>query len=288
MRIDWDDCRFFLAVIDHGSTKRAAQALKVDQTTCARRIASLEGSLGLELFRRDSGRYEPTADALALVEPARAMQAGAVALFETAGGRKRVNSRHILLTTDEALASQFVTAAVARLTSLHPDVEIELDASTDKRDLLAGEADLAVRGGLEPTEPGLVRRKLGDDPIACYCGWGYPSQPSTWNDLRDHPMACFPVVRERLEAAGLGTNIKQLVNSASALKAMVQDGGLIALMPRSIAEAEPPLKLCFTVPLPVAIWMIYPERLRGNPAIKALGKLLAEEFRRARKEKRVG
>ena len=288
MKVDWDDIRFLLAVIDHGSTKRAAQALKVDQTTCARRIAALEAALGIELFRRDSGRYEPTADALALVDGARAMQAAAAALAETADGRRRVRSSRIRLTTDEALASQFITAAVARFTGLHPEVEVELDASTDKRDLVAGEADVAVRGGLEPDEPGLIRRKLGDDPIACYCGWTYPSPPSTWNDLHDHPMACFTVVRERLEAAGLGASVKQVVNSANALKTMVQERRLVALMPRSIAEAEPPLRLCFTLPLPIAIWLVYPERLRGFPELKTLGRLLTEEFRRARKEGRIG
>lgn len=71
MTLDWDNLRYFLAVMEHGSTKRAAVALRVDQTTCARRIGALEASIGLELFTRESGRYLPTKDALELVQSAR-------------------------------------------------------------------------------------------------------------------------------------------------------------------------------------------------------------------------
>jgi DNA-binding transcriptional LysR family regulator len=60
VRFDWNDLRVFAAVLEHGSTARAAKALGVDQTTCARRIAALEAALGLELFTRDATGYQPT------------------------------------------------------------------------------------------------------------------------------------------------------------------------------------------------------------------------------------
>ena len=49
---DWDDLRHFLAVARAGSTLGAARHVGVNQTTCARRVAALEASLGSRLFER--------------------------------------------------------------------------------------------------------------------------------------------------------------------------------------------------------------------------------------------
>lgn len=286
--MDWDDLRFFLAVIEHGSTKRAAKALKVDQTTCARRLAALEASLGLELFSRNDGRYRPTEDALELVKPARAMGEAAATVSELADGRKRSRASKLRVTGEEAMATAFIFPAVARFTRLHPEVQIEVDVSSDKRDLVAGEADVAVRGGLPPDESGLIRRKIGDDPLGFYCSWSYPSPPESREALRDHPIASFDVLRSRLEERGLGANVRHVTNSASALRRIIDEGTVVGLLPRSVGEASPPLRLCFPVPADISIWLVYPERLRNLPHVKVLGRLLAEEFRMARKEGRVG
>jgi DNA-binding transcriptional LysR family regulator len=288
MKLDWDDLRYFLAVIDHGSTKRAAAALKVDQTTCARRVASLEASLGLELFTRDQGRYRPTQDALDLAEAAKGMGAAAASISELANGKRRSRSSKLRITGEEAMAAAFIFPAVARFTRLHPDVDVEVDVSSDKRDLVVGEADIAVRGGLPPDATGLIRRKIGDDPFGFYCSWSYPSPPETGEELRDHPLASFDVLRGRLEERGLGANVRHVTNSATALRRIIEEGSVIGLLPRSVGEASPPLRLCFPVPADVSIWLVYPERLRRLPHVKVLGQFLADEFRTARREGRVG
>ena len=108
MKLNWDDIRFFLAVVEHGSTKRAAAALKVDQTTCTRRIAALETALGLELFNRDQGRYRPAADALELLDKARTMQAAAEALSDLAEGKRRSRASKLRVTGEEAMATAFI------------------------------------------------------------------------------------------------------------------------------------------------------------------------------------
>ena len=288
MQLNWDDLRFFLAVIEHGSTKRAAAALKVDQTTCARRIASLEASLGLELFNRDEGRYRPTPDALDLIKTAKAVGAAAASFGELADGKKRTRSSKLRITGEEAMASAFIFPAVARFTRLHPGIHVDVDVSSDKRNLLAGEADMAVRGGPAPDEPGLIRRKLAEDAFGFYCSQDYPSPPASPAELHDHPIACFDVVRSRLDEHGLGENVRHVTNSATALRRIIDEGTVVGPLPRSVAEASPPLRLCFPVPVESSIWLVYPERLRGMRQVKMLGNLLSEELRKARQEGRVG
>jgi DNA-binding transcriptional LysR family regulator len=288
MKLDWDSLRHFLAVIEHGSTKRAAEALRVDQTTCARRISALETALGLQLFERDSGRYRPTQDALDLVETATAMREAAGTLIEQAESRARTRQSKIRVSCDEALTAAIIAPAVARFLVLHPEAQVEMDVSDKRRDLQAGEADIALRGGLEPNEPGIVRRKLADDPLGFYCSWDYPSPPLSRAELPGHPIACYGLVRDHFEASGYGYLVKQVANSNAALRAIVSNGDVIGVLPSIIAEAPPPLRLCFPIEAPTGIWIVYAERLRGVREVRQLCRLIAEEHRRSRTHAKAG
>jgi len=81
---DWNDLRYFLAVVDHGSTLSAGRALKVSQTTVARRVAALEEALGLVLFDRRQAGYELTPAGALLVDLARAIPTAATPFEESA------------------------------------------------------------------------------------------------------------------------------------------------------------------------------------------------------------
>ena len=74
---DWNDLRYFLAVAESGSTLAAARALRVSQTTVARRIAALEAAMGLTLFERRQAGY-------ALTPVGEAMLASAISVRDAA------------------------------------------------------------------------------------------------------------------------------------------------------------------------------------------------------------
>ena len=57
---DWNDLRCFLAVARAGSTLAASRALRVNQTTVARRVEALELALGHKLFDRLQRGYRLT------------------------------------------------------------------------------------------------------------------------------------------------------------------------------------------------------------------------------------
>lgn len=278
MKLDWDDLRFFLAVIEHGSTKRAATALRVDQTTCARRIAALEASLGLKLFRREAGGYKPTADALELRQSAEAVGRAAAAFEAEAAGRRRRGAQKIRLTSEELFVPTVIVPAVARFTQANPDIQVEIDISGEIRDLGRGEADVAIRGGLEPTDPALIRRKLTDDPMGIYCSETYADPPAATADLFRHPLACLAVQVDFIERAGLGGNIQHVANGFGALRAIIASGSAVGPLSRIVARGADNLKLCYEISLPSAIWLLYPERLRESRPVRRLAKIIADEF----------
>ena len=50
--MDWDDFKFFSAVVRHGTVRAAARALSVHPSTVTRRIEQFEERLGVKLFKR--------------------------------------------------------------------------------------------------------------------------------------------------------------------------------------------------------------------------------------------
>ena len=114
MHFEWSDLRYFLAVARSGTTSGAARVLKVNQTTCARRIAALERALGASLFERSAGGYKLTQIGSALVARAEQLEAGAEAFGRQAGDAARGARSLIRFTTSDWMAEHIAQAAISR------------------------------------------------------------------------------------------------------------------------------------------------------------------------------
>ena len=172
VKFDWNDLRFFAAVLEHGSSARAARAIGVDQTTVARRIAALENALGIELFERDQTGYRPTPAAEVLQSSVLAVADQMEQFARQASTAARRATRRIRITGEDYIMRKLIVPALARFAAEYPDVQLEVDISSVVRDLQSGEADIAVRASPAPEEPSLVRRKLSEAPWAVYCSAG--------------------------------------------------------------------------------------------------------------------
>src|SRR5688500_13261356 len=171
--LDWNDLRHFLAVARTGSTLAAGRSLRVSQTTAARRVAALEAELGLVLFERRPAGYRLTPAGEALVERAEAVEATASAFADAASTQSREASGTVKLTVDEIYAVTVLAPLLRELHDAHPQIRIDLDTTEEKRDLAAGEADVALRMVDRPTGGGLVGRRLTTDNWTIYCSRDY-------------------------------------------------------------------------------------------------------------------
>src|SRR5688500_19847059 len=97
--LDWNDLRYFLSVADHGSTLAAGRALRVSQTTVARRIAALEDALGLTLFEKRQAGYALTPAGEGLIERARQVETATEGFVEASAALVRDTSGIVRITT---------------------------------------------------------------------------------------------------------------------------------------------------------------------------------------------
>lgn len=279
---DWNDLRHFLAVARTGSTLAAARQLGVNQTTCARRLQTLEEALGQRLFDKTQGGRVLTEAGRGLVESAEAVEAAANAFGEQAAAARRGVMGALRVTCSETLANIAVTPALLEFHQLYPDIEIEMVIGDRFLDLVGGEADIAVRafGGDPQWEAGVAVRKLMDVGWALYCSPGYAAtygKPAGMHDLKGHIMIggagdmagspWFKLFEERGAEGEVRTRIGTLTNLFGAVRA----GLGVAPLPMNPAESDTGLERCGE-PVPEfqgSVWLVVPERLRDQPRARA-------------------
>ena len=184
---NWSDVRVFLAVCRKGSTLAASQVLGVAQPTVARRVEALEHVFGLTLFERDNRGFTPTEAARALLPLAEALEAAAAGI--AAKARDLSRPRPIRVTAYSANFSPRVTDIFTEFSGLHPEVEFEFLPGAKPLDLMAGEADVALRITTQPPHPDLICRPISTARFTLYGAPAYAKKhglPASPAEMRDH------------------------------------------------------------------------------------------------------
>ena len=177
-RFDWNLIKSFLAVLDAGTLSGAAAATRTSQPTLGRHVDELEALTGLVLFERGRSGMAPTANALALAEEARAMQSGADAFTLAATGRDTRVEGTIRITASEVVSTYLLPEILVALAEAEPALEIELVASDSVQNLLARDADIAVRM-VRPVQNDLIVRKVNEAAMGAYAHRDYLAKHGT-------------------------------------------------------------------------------------------------------------
>jgi DNA-binding transcriptional LysR family regulator len=289
----WDDIRLFLSVARLGSTRAAGAELGLNQTTVARRMEALEHGLRLTLFHRTTRGFALTDQGRDLCETAGAMAQAAECVGKRAEALGRSLTGAIRVTAPEAFFTHIVAPIVAEFRREHPEVMVDWDSSEAFLDLAAGEADVAFRAMITPTDERLHGLKLSDVAWSAYCSRDYAAQhgvPRSLGTLRDHAIVAFtgPIAQRpgdrwfmtHIDTARVEGSSNTVTNVASILRAGVGVGCL----PCFHGDSDPTLLRCFAPPpeMMTAVWLLTtPERARV-PRIEAFVRLATERVRRHR------
>lgn len=142
--LDWEDVRFFTALARHGTLGATARSLKVTHATVARRLANFESTIGRPLFTRGTEGFALNAAGAAALAEAAQMEMAACALAEK---RERPDTiaGSVRITTARMLADGFLAERLAPLQARHPELDIELLATSRNLSLARREAEIALR-----------------------------------------------------------------------------------------------------------------------------------------------
>ncbi|MEL7107552.1 MAG: LysR family transcriptional regulator [Pseudomonadota bacterium] len=241
----WSDVRAFLAVMREGSTLAASRTLGMAQPTVARRIDALEHHLGLTLFHRDTRGFKPTVEAIQLQPLAEAIETAAAAFGDTA--KTLAHPRPIRITAFAANLEGRATEIFAAFSDQHPEIVFEFEKRIRVYDLLAGEADIALRLAWTPPEPDLISRHISEAAFTMYASPEYAAAhglPATPEDMANHKVLSFqradvmPTIYNWLRRYVADANIIRRFSESALMDAAILSGQGIGLVNCRLAEPD--------------------------------------------------
>jgi DNA-binding transcriptional LysR family regulator len=182
----------FEAAARHLSFTKAAEELFITQSAVSRQVKALEDHLGVTLFERRQR-------ALALTESGHALYRVATDVLErlqaaTDQLRASGRSRQLSVTTTTGFASLWLIPRLQRFTSLHPDVDVRISATTTVINLERSLLDLAIRYCRPEDVPERAVRLFGEE-VVVVCSRSLlrdRSRPLKWpQDLKHHVLLHF-------------------------------------------------------------------------------------------------
>ncbi|MFV0130513.1 LysR family transcriptional regulator [Streptomyces sp. HMX112] len=156
----------FVAVAEELGFDRAAERLRLTRASVGRRIAGLEGELGLRLFERSVRHVRLTAAGERLLPEARAALAAAGRVRRTAAGIAAGTEGLIRLGTTRAFADR-VYRALGTLAAGRPGLRVRLERAPQEARLAAvrsGTFDAALVRALDRAD-GVALHPLWSDPL---------------------------------------------------------------------------------------------------------------------------
>lgn len=167
--MDWNDYQAFLAIARAGQLARAASAMGVDPTTMGRRLRRLEGRIGATLFEHTREGQVLTEAGEVMLAEVEAMERAASRIAEHGGGGPAGLLR---VSLSEGFASWIVAPALPGFAAAHPQLVIDLVASSGFLSPSKREADLAVTLSRPRAGP-VIAGKLSDYALRLYAAPHY-------------------------------------------------------------------------------------------------------------------
>jgi len=287
--LDWSLVQAFLAVAETGSLSAAGRQLATSQPTLGRQIKTLEGQLGAELFHRRPRGLALTQTGAELVAPAKAMQDAVHQIGLTAAGQQARLEGTVRITASVAASVMHLPPIIAELRRQEPQIEIELVASDESRNLLYREADIAVRM-YRPTQLDLVTKHIGDIPLAMFASRSYVAArgvPQTSEELMQHDFVGYDrstSILDGFRATGADIDkhfFKTRCDENIAYWELVRAGCGIGFAQQRIGrEDQDFVEIDLGWPLPtLPVWLTAHEAMRQTPRIRRVWQALEDGLR---------
>lgn len=288
--IDWPAIRTFVAVARAGSLSGGARALDMTQPTASRQIQRLEESVGGALLVRHGRGVRLTARGQKLFEAASAVDAAMATLERGVSGARSEPRGEVRVAASEFIGVDVIVPRLAELRSAYPLVTIELVLDNRAADLLAGEADVAVRL-FAPRQLDLVATKIGEVSIGLYASRSYVATHGTPEDMDDlilhhalvgfDPRGPFAHGFETFDARLTPSVLALRTDSLEAQLMAARTGFGIAALQRPMAARFPELvEVLPGLPVPpLPVWLTLHKDVRTGAHVRVTHDWLADVMR---------
>lgn len=271
----------FIAVVEASSISEAARALGTPRASLSRRLAHLEGVVGVRLIHRSTRRLVLTRAGEELYRRARLVVRDAGEALD-AVRRHDDRPRGLLRVSVPPVLGDAVTGGLSAFLRAWPEVELEVLATTRHVDLVGERFDCALRAGTV-YDGALVARKLWDAELLAVASPAYLQRgaPADVDALTSHDLLLGYTAGEVPERAWplrdggrVALRGRLVTNDLNVRVHAALDGLGVALLPlalveEAIAEGRLVPVLRDVVGARSSLSLVYPERNWLDPKVRA-------------------
>ncbi len=160
---DLNEMFLFVHVVENQGFAAAGRALGMPKSKISRRIAQLEERLGIRLINRSTRRFSVTDLGQEYYHHCRAMVVEAEAAEELVARRHSEPCGTIKISCPTSLLDYWVGAMLSRFMLRYPRVNLQIESTNRKVDVIHEGIDIAIRVRMSPLEDSdLVVKRLGN------------------------------------------------------------------------------------------------------------------------------
>ncbi len=287
------DLKAVMALIEHGTVTRAAQALGTTQSALSYQLDRMRKRFGDALFVRIGNRMAATPFTQRLAEPAaRVLRIMETEINGLQSFDPATTTREYRIGMNELGAITLVPRLVRRLAELAPNAAIspvQLGSETLSTALESGQIDMAV-GFFATSDPRLFQQRLYQRDYVCIANRDHPQVGAalSWRAFslaRKVHTSAIPVttgwLETQLRKASFSPSVTMSIQHIAAIPFIVAASDMVAIVPRELYELFSPIVALKTVRLPKAIPAItirqyWHPRIASDPSVKFLRELVFE------------
>lgn len=252
--MEFRQIRYALSVAKERSFTNAAKRLNISQSAVSEQVRLLEDEIGFPLFRRTSRGIELTERGRTFLYDAERVVGDLLSLSDTARRLRGAPSDTLTIGMGSGMAQIFMPRLFGDLNKILPGVRLEILTAPTKSifDDLHEEridAGIAIESDPDRVPAGLLFDRLTGAEMALIAHPKHPlarsRQPVDIGKLVSEPIVMSEltvgygqVVLSFFTDLGIRPNILAVADNIETMKAIVQSGSGIAIVPRPCAENE--------------------------------------------------
>lgn len=284
--VDWDDLRFFRAIVQHASIRGAATALGVNPSTVTRRLDALETSLGTHLFARSQNGLHLTSDGEDVARRATTIAEAIGKLERATQGRDQRLQGVVRLAAPELVARPVLVRELVVFKQRYPDIDLQVQDDDERADLMQGVFDVVLRLTDKPPES-MVGRRIGETAIAAYGASDFVATSGVAASDADTPWVRWTATSElaqrcdQLQQSHFPEAVTQVkVQQAGLYLTCIKGGQGVGMLPCFLGEQDPTLtRLPQMRPQSAPpLWMLAHPDLRSTRRVQVVLEFVRELF----------
>lgn len=190
--------QMFVAVVEHGSYTKAAEALNMHRPALSKLILSLEHELGVQLLHRTTRKVSTTPSGDEFYERSLKLLAELADTLDWFSPTRPPRGK-LRIDMQTVLGHALIIPRLPEFMERYPGLKISLGASDNLKDLIADGIDCSVRVG-DLDDSSLVAKTIGEVALVTCAAPAYVKKhglPATLDDLQAHVAVNFMVEQRR-------------------------------------------------------------------------------------------